>query len=182
MFTLLILVCVALVNLSYGFRFALCTQRGPLSSHLRMSTEGDIDHDYVPTAVERCAFSGKGCVLLAQQGEHDHFLYKNAVLIYEHDEKGTAGVILGKASAFSLGETAPGMPTPFHPNSLFIGGDQGEDMALMFHKYDFGGLAKPIGNGLYIGMRYSLSSHPFVCHMCIMDRLTSLLSLSSFIY
>jgi putative AlgH/UPF0301 family transcriptional regulator len=102
--------------------------------------------------VESCSFSGRGCVLLAQPGEHDHFLHKSAVLVFEHNPKrGTQGVILGRPSAFSLGETAPNMPEALQPNTLFIGGQGGEDMALMFHKHELGGAAKYIGNGIYVG-------------------------------
>jgi putative transcriptional regulator len=105
-----------------------------------------------PSEVERCEFSGRGCVLLALQSEHDHFLHKAAVLICDHDEKrGSKGVILGRPSAFTLGETAPNMPPSLQPNTLFMGGKDGPDMALMFHKYDFGGASKPIGNGIYVG-------------------------------
>jgi len=100
--------------------------------------------------VEPCIFNGVGCVLLAQPGEHDHFLSKAAVFIFEHNERGTQGVILGRQSAFSLGETAPGIGL-FAPNALFIGGESGPDMAIMFHKFDLGGYAKNVGGGIYVG-------------------------------
>jgi len=100
--------------------------------------------------VEPCLFDGVGCVLLAQPGEHDHFLSKAAVFVFEHNERGTQGVILGRQSAFSLGETAPGIGL-FAPNPLFIGGESGPDMAIMFHRFDLGGYAKNVGGGIYVG-------------------------------
>lgn len=106
----------------------------------------------IPEEVEASAFEGKGCVLLAQPGEHDHFLHKGAVLVFEHDpKKGAQGAILGRPSAFSLGETAPNMPAALQPNTLFIGGQNGQDMAVMFHKYAFEGASKDVGNGIYVG-------------------------------
>lgn len=106
----------------------------------------------VPSEVEASVFSGKGCVLLAQPGEHDHFLHKGAVLVFEYDpKKGAQGALLGRPSAFSLGETAPNMPAPLQPNTLFIGGQHGQDMAVMFHKFPFEGSSKHVGNGMYVG-------------------------------
>ncbi len=110
----------------------------------------------VPNEVEICTYAGKGCVLLAQPGEHNHFLHKQCVLIFDVNEKGTQGVILGKQSAFSLGESSPGIAPPLAPNNIFIGGEAGVDMAIMFHKYDLGGASKYIGTcmselkGLYL--------------------------------
>lgn len=97
-----------------------------------------------------CTFDRAGVVLLAQPGERDHFLTKAAVFIFEHNERGTQGVILGRASAFDMGETAPGIGL-FRPNTLFMGGDQGPDMALMFHRFELDGYAKYVGGGVYLG-------------------------------
>jgi len=109
--------------------------------------------DVAVDSVEMCKFEGKPVVvLLAQPGEHDHFMMRAAVFIYEHnDKRGSQGVILGRASAFSLGETAPGIGGVFAPNTLFMGGEMGPDMAVMFHKYDLKGLSKYIGGGIYVG-------------------------------
>jgi len=103
-----------------------------------------------PEEVGPCTFH-KGCVLLSQPGEHDHFLSKAAVFVFEHNDKGTQGVILGRQSAFSVGETAPGIDRMFAPNTLFIGGENGPDMAIMFHKYDLDGYSKYVGGGVYVG-------------------------------
>jgi len=108
---------------------------------------GDIVED-----IESCVFENRpGCVLLSQPGEHDHFLSKAAVFVFEHNEGGTQGVILGRQSAFSMGETAPGISPAFAPNTLFLGGESGPDMAIMFHKFDLEGYAKYVGGGIYVG-------------------------------
>ena len=112
----------------------------------------DPDPRDVVQDLELCTFDNRpGCVLLSQPGEHDHFLSKAAVFVFEHNEQGTQGVILGRQSAFSVGETAPGIAQVFAPNTLFIGGESGPDMAIMFHKYDLDGYAKYVGGGIYVG-------------------------------
>lgn len=108
--------------------------------------EGDVVQEIVPLVFN----NEPGCVLLSQPGEHDHFVNKAAVFVFEHGEKGTQGVILGRSSAFSMGETVGGMGV-FAPNTVYIGGEQGPDMAIMFHKYELDGYSKYVGGGIYVG-------------------------------
>jgi putative transcriptional regulator len=119
-----------------------------------------------PDRVSTVPFTGTGCVLLAQPGEYDHFLIKSAVLIYEHANKGTLGVILDKPSACTMGESSPNVG-PFQANTLFLGGSEGSDMAVMIHAHNLGGYAKYLGYGMYVGgMRQakekveSFNAHP----------------------
>jgi putative AlgH/UPF0301 family transcriptional regulator len=39
--------------------------------------------------------------------------------------------------------------TTFEANTLFMGGENGNDTAMLFHKYNLGGNSKYIGNGIY---------------------------------
>jgi len=110
----------------------------------------NLKNDKIVTDIERSEFTGSGCVLLAQSNEYDHFLCKQAVFIYEHGLRGTCGVILERPTAFSMGETSPNIGI-FAPNTLFMGGGNGEDTALMFHKYDLSGYSKYVGSGIYLG-------------------------------
>ena len=64
--------------------------------------------------------------------------------------RGSKGVILERATAFSMGETSPNSG-PFGLNTLYLGGEDGSDRAIMFHKYDLGEKAKYIGAGIYTG-------------------------------
>lgn len=105
--------------------------------------------DVVPSEIVPSEF-GPGCILLAQPEEFNHFLVKAAVFIHEQNSRGTGGVILERKTAFSLGETAPGIG-PFAPNTLFMGGESGSDTALMFHKYDLRGNSKYVGSGIFVG-------------------------------
>lgn len=63
--------------------------------------------DKAPESIESCQFTGIGDVLLAFKGEYDHYLMEAAVLIFDHGERGTAGVVLDKPSAFTMGEMVP---------------------------------------------------------------------------
>jgi putative transcriptional regulator len=111
----------------------------------------DADDDGgVPLQIEPATFNGPGVVLLAQPGEYNHYLMKATVFIYEHGKEGSQGVILERPSAWTLGETAPGIGV-FERNTLFMGGEEGSDMAMMFHSYAFEGTAKPVGSGIFIG-------------------------------
>lgn len=103
-----------------------------------------------PTSIVPSPFTGTGCVLLVQPSERDHFLNEAAVLITEYNERGAVGVILDKPSAFNVGETSPNMEV-FKANTLFLGGDNGGDLAVMIHKYNFDGLTKSLGYGLFLG-------------------------------
>jgi putative AlgH/UPF0301 family transcriptional regulator len=48
-----------------------------------------------------------------------------------------------------MGETSHALGV-FQGNTLFMGGEHGDDMALMFHKYPLEG-AKYVGSGIYVG-------------------------------
>eukprot|EP01039_Chlorochromonas_danica_P010101 gene10100-11181_t len=106
--------------------------------------------DFIPEVITRVPFTGRGCVLLAQPGEYEHYLMKAAVLIYEHNEKGSAGLVLDKPSHATMGDAAPNAG-PFKSNTLFLGGGEGSDMAIMIHGKDIGGYAKYLGYGVYLG-------------------------------
>eukprot|EP01041_Mallomonas_annulata_P006298 gene6298-12743_t len=106
--------------------------------------------DHIPTDIELSKFTGRGSVLLSCPGEFNHFLIKAAVFIYEHNERGSAGVILEKPSAFTMGESSPNIGV-FEGNTLYMGGEDGSDTAIMLHKFDLDGNSKYIGNGIYLG-------------------------------
>ena len=107
--------------------------------------------DTVPSQISLAIALKKGVILLAQPAEENDFLSKAAILIFDYGtERGTAGVILERETAFSMGETSPNSG-PFEPNTLYLGGEAGSDTAMMFHKYDLQGFSKYIGSGMYLG-------------------------------
>ena len=105
---------------------------------------------FIPDKIVESSFQGLGSILVSQATEPDRFVSKGVLLIYEHNERGSLGVVLNKPTAFTMGETSPNIGV-FEANTLFMGGNEGSDMAIMLHCKDLGGYAKGIGNGLYVG-------------------------------
>ena len=149
--TYLSLVCfVAGFSPHIHHHFRLNDQKNRFSTHVFLSSPSQTL--YVPTEVELCDKLENGCVLVSQPDEYGHFLVKSVLLLFDYggNDKPSLGVILERPTAFSLGETAPGMTT-FEANTLFMGGENGNDTAMLFHKYNLGGNSKYIGNGIYSG-------------------------------
>ena len=94
-----------------------------------------------------------GCVLVASPDEIDHFMRHAVCLVLSHDARGSRGVLLEMATAFTVGEMAtPLADTPFSELPLFRGGGGGKDQILMVH--DVSGLARanPVGaQGIHVG-------------------------------
>lgn len=111
----------------------------------------DIATSCVSSEVSSAKALSQGVVLLAQPSEYNHFLIKAAVLVYDYGSgRGSRGVILERATAYTMGETIP-TSGPFEQNTLYLGGEDGSDKAIMFHKYDLEGSSKYIGSGIYTG-------------------------------
>jgi putative AlgH/UPF0301 family transcriptional regulator len=92
----------------------------------------------------------QGVVLVSKPGEHNHFLYQQAVFLYEYTQRGSRGVILERPTAFTMGEMSPGIGV-FEANTLFMGGEDGDDMAIMMHSYNMTGNVKYVGAGVFVG-------------------------------
>jgi putative AlgH/UPF0301 family transcriptional regulator len=122
----------------------------PLSSDISLFAVKNEKSSFIPDMVTAVPFTGTGCILLSQPGEHDHFLNKAGVLIYEYNDEGTLGAILDRPSACTMGESSPNIGV-FESNTLFLGGNEGSDMAIMVHPYDLAGYAKRLGHGMYVG-------------------------------
>ena len=106
---------------------------------------------YIPSKVIPVEFCGAGCILLAQPNDGSHFFIRAAIFIYQYSkEEGAKGVILERPSAFTMGETSPGVGC-FEANTLFIGGEQGSDTAIMLGRKPLEGACKYVGSGVYLG-------------------------------
>jgi len=94
-----------------------------------------------------------GCVLVASPDEIDHFMRHAVCLVLTHDARGSRGVLLEMATAFTVGEmAAPLAASPFSDLPLFRGGSGGNDQILMVH--DVPGLdrSQPAGPyGIHVG-------------------------------
>lgn len=103
-----------------------------------------------PQNVQLCPFSGPGCVLLSKPEQLENLLMRSVIIITEHNDKGTSGQIVNKPTGWNMEEMAY-ETGEFKGNLLFKGGENGQDTAVMIHKYDLGGYSKPLGNGVFVG-------------------------------
>lgn len=116
-----------------------------------LPVDGDEVANLVHSEIRGADLIQNGVVLLAQPSEYNHFLIKAAVLVFDYGTgRGSRGVILERATAFTMGETSPNCG-PFIGNTLYLGGEDGSDKAIMFHKYHLDGYSKYIGAGIYTG-------------------------------
>jgi putative AlgH/UPF0301 family transcriptional regulator len=145
---LLLLACLVFragsLRLRHGRSISINRHRTRLSST-------SFTDDFIPTEICQANELKRGVVLLAQPDDHGHFVMRAAVLLFDHgSDRGSRGVILEKPTAFTMGETT-GNAGPFEANSVFLGGGDGSDTAIMLHRYDLEGFAKYIGSGIYVG-------------------------------
>ena len=94
---------------------------------------------------------GAGSVVFANAGSFDHYFLESLVLIIEHNEAGTRGVLLNHETPWKVEEMSPGAIMPFQANTVFLGGDAGRDTMLMIHGESELPGAKEIGRGVYQG-------------------------------
>jgi len=139
MFLQLFLVLLPLLTVSYH-RNAINKRNFLLKAH----------DESIPSTIVESPFTGQGCVLVASPNEYSHLFMKAAIFIYNHNDEGTQGVIVDRPTAFTMGETAPSIGV-FEGNTLYMGGEDGGDLAIMFHKYDLNGSSKYIAGGIYTG-------------------------------
>lgn len=95
-----------------------------------------------------------GVVLVAPVHEYDHFLMKSAVFVYaigldESENTIIRGVVLDHPTAFSIGEMSPNVMGRVSDNSLFRGGYDGSDTAMLLHSA--GGPDGPVAADTMIG-------------------------------
>ena len=94
---------------------------------------------------------GAGLVLLSDQGSFDHYFLESLVLIIEHGDTGTRGLLLNHETPWQVDEMTEGAIPPFAANPIFLGGDAGRDTIVMIHgELELPG-AKEVGYGVYQG-------------------------------
>ena len=94
---------------------------------------------------------GPGSVLMAEPGSFDHYFLESLVLIIEHSQEGTRGVLLNHETPWQVEDMAPGSLPVFSANKLFLGGDTGRDTMIMIHgEHELPG-ATEVGCGVYQG-------------------------------
>ena len=110
--------------------------------------------DYIPSSIEVLPmYAGLGTILVARPQETNDTYIRSTIFIYHHDDSlnEIRGIVLERPTPFLVGEIAPGMPAAFYSNSLFMGGDDGDELATVLHTQSFDGSAKNVGAGVYMG-------------------------------
>merc|ERR1719329_1474105 len=94
---------------------------------------------------------GPGSIVMAEPGNFDHYFLESLVLIVQHDERGTKGVLLNHGTPWTVEDLAPGQLEQFAASKVFLGGDAGRDTMMMVHGEEMLPGAEEIGNGAYKG-------------------------------
>lgn len=108
-----------------------------------------------------------GSLLIASPFLNDFYFARSVVLVAEHNEEGSMGILINKSfnSLMSLGDVVPELNS-LPPIPLYKGGPIGRDTLFYLHTFDFLDQALPIGNGLYLNgdfeqlKKYLLSGGP----------------------
>lgn len=94
---------------------------------------------------------GPGSVILANEGSFDHYFLESLVLILEHGEEGTRGILLNHETPWKVEDLSPTATEQFAANKVFLGGDAGRDTMVMIHGESMLPGATEVGRGIYQG-------------------------------
>ena len=94
---------------------------------------------------------GPGSVVIAVDGSYHHTFIESIVLVTEHGEGITRGVLLTGETPMTVSDVAPGSIDAFAENTVFMGGDAGSQSLVMIHGESALPGALEIGRGVYIG-------------------------------
>ena len=96
----------------------------------------------------------RGCLLVARgdnftQGQQ--YFHQAVILMLEHDEKGSMGVILNRPTQYSMGYVSGDESGPFSENALYFGGDVGDGTVSFLHGSSSVSGSVEVSNGVFLG-------------------------------
>ena len=112
-------------------------------------------------------FTRQGSLLIAAPFLRDYQFSRTVILMVEHNEEGSMGIILNKnfSNLMTLNEVVPELAS-LPPIPLYKGGPVGRDTLFYLHTLSYLKDALPLGNGLYLNgdfnqmQQYILSGAP----------------------
>ena len=112
-------------------------------------------------------FPRQGSLLIAAPFLRDYQFSRTVILMVEHNEEGSMGIILNKnfSNLMTLNEVVPELAS-LPPITLYKGGPVGRDSRFYLHTLSYLKDALPLGNGLYLNgdfnqmQQYILSGAP----------------------
>jgi putative transcriptional regulator len=113
-----------------------------------------------------------GSLLIASPFLYDFYFTRSVVLVAEHNEEGSMGILVNKSfnRLMNLDDVVPELSV-LPPIPLYKGGPVGRDTLFYLHNLDFLKHALPVGNGLYLNgdfeqlKRYLLTGGPISGHI-----------------
>ena len=96
----------------------------------------------------------KGCLLLAAADEFalgQQYFHQAVILLLEHSEKGSMGVILNRPTQYNMGYVSGQADGPFAENALYFGGDVGDGTVSFLHGSDKVQGGAEVLPGVYLG-------------------------------
>lgn len=109
----------------------------------------------------------QGGLLISAPFLHDYHFSRSVVLMIDHNEEGSMGIVLNKnfSNLMTLNELVPTLE-PLPPIPLYKGGPVGRETLFYLHTLSYLKDALPLGNGLYLNgdfnqmQQYILSGEP----------------------
>lgn len=116
-------------------------------------TSQNVEPDYWAHPI---ASAEPGCLLLAHPlmfQENQTYFHEAVVLIFAHNETGTAGLLLNRLTGYKIGKVAGAdfLCPEFKDNDLYLGGDVGRSTLHLIHGHPEVEGCREIVSGLYIG-------------------------------
>ena len=96
----------------------------------------------------------KGCLLLASEEEFklgQQYFHQAVILVLEHHEKGSMGVILNRPTQYNMGYVGGDDSSPFANNQLYFGGDVCDGTVSFLHGSSEVAGGSEVLPGVYLG-------------------------------